>query len=157
MPTRQQRPATNRGLQICNRSFILDDGQPNILCLAVPHGQPEKQTEADIEALPRPRRMAAIATRVAWSQDESPASDAWALVAVDPHSPAIFLVRRVGLDTRWTCIPNPQLPWFAAATAGGLREWLGGKPLTLRQAEDQRLFGRVRDGDKPPLHPDGTI
>lgn len=140
-----------------NGLFILDDGQPDVLCLPIPVNQQPERTEADIEALPRPRRMAAMATRMSWSPDESPTVDAWALIAVDRNSPAIFMVRRIKEDTHWSLIANSELPWFAASTAGSLREWLGGKPLTMREGQDRRLFGRVADNDPPPVHRDGKI
>jgi hypothetical protein len=97
-----------------------------------------------------------LASRVGWSPDERPTQDCWAVVGVERHFPAVVAIGPY--DGHWYRCEVEDLPWFLAATAGGIRGSIEkGQPIEVRSVGDRRLFGRVVDGDPPPADEQGRI
>lgn len=104
------------------------------------------------------RRFGAMATRCYWSPDDGPSSEAWALLCLEITQPAQLFIRRLEEDERWWALKMNDAPWFLASSAGALRSLLEhGEWTEVKEAHDARLFGKVRDGDIPPVDEKGRI
>lgn len=99
----------------------------------------------------------AIATRVWWAPEpDLPTEPCWAIVVVEREREAFVAVGPY--RGTWYTIQIADLPWFLASTAGSIRSSIEqGEPLVPKRATDQRLFGRVRDGNPPPEDEQGRI
>lgn len=104
------------------------------------------------------RRFGAVATRCSWSPDEGPSSEAWALVCLEILKPGRIFVRRLEEDEKWWEIPLSEMPWFLGTTAGGLRALLEkGEWNEIKEGQDERLFGRIAEGNPPPPDEQGRL
>lgn len=101
-------------------------------------------------------RAGGLATRMGWAPDDDhPTLPCWVIVAVETGREA---VAAIPYDGRWYRIPAEDLPWFMAATAGGIRASLeAGEPVHFKTSVDPRLLGLVKDGDTPPTDQHGRI
>lgn len=125
----------------------------------LPMGAPEKEvTRIGNELFPG-KTYAALVSRVNWSPDAGPSSPGWCVTAVSSSvSPAVVAVHRHEDAGIWN-IPVDEAPWFALATAAGLRRALKGKSLVpkLVPKGDRRLLNRPGEGPPPPTDEHGLI
>lgn len=117
-------------------------------------------TTARVDQLLKGGRIAALASITGWSP--SPVGrtvPSWSLVAVGVGGvPAELWVRRIREDAAWWELDFREAPWFALATASGLRAALDlGRPLRLKQAKDARLLQRPGDCAHPPVDGRGGL
>jgi len=107
------------------------------------------------------REYASMATRVKWTPDGGESSPAWCFTAVSAlGGPAVVMVRRDEGDSGWWHIEMSEAPWFALATASGLRAALKGEaPLIPKYipSGDRRLLDRPGQGPPPPTDRQGRL
>lgn len=109
--------------------------------------------------LARHRGMAAFGTRVFAARGAAEPADTWMLTAVSRGLPARILIRRIGLDNRWSLLEPGECPWFAISTAAAMRAALtdGAMPISWRTAETASLYATPDDGIVPPADDLGRI
>lgn len=113
---------------------------------------------AQLNQLVKDRQMLGLATKVAWSPDESDTTPAWFLVAVTGEDQAQFAVKRIVEDDRWWRLQELDAPWFGLSTAGSLRaSLLRGEPLHLKQASNRDLYKRPHELPHPPRDRHGRL
>ena len=136
----------------------VDDGGDALLLPGGPNHREATTAELD-QLLATPRRMAAMVSLIGWSPGESPTRPAWFVVAVGRGGlPAVVCVRRIEEDDTWTALSINECPWFALATASGLRASLEhGVPLRLKLARSAELYQRPDEQPEPPLDERGEL
>lgn len=114
---------------------------------------------AQLDQLVKDREMLGLATKVAWSPDESDTVPAWMLVAVEAGTDeATFAVKRIVEDEVWWRMKPLDAPWFALSTASSLRaSMLHGEPLHLKAASGDGLYQRVWENPHPPTDSRGRL
>lgn len=121
-------------------AFVFSDsGSGRVFVTTIPVGTDPSQVATVASAeYANTTNFAGMATRINWSPTPlGKSSPSWLITTVArAGAPGHFMVKRTVEDTWWRSIAPSDAPWFALATAGGMRAALDGEPLIFKVSKE---------------------